>query len=972
MYNYVSELICNGTINIIRNNGSISTSHSTVQIDGVMTVINNNASVYFFDSEVAIGGTLIFADHIHHKPKERDYTLEGGCLTLFISRVYIYGSVTVKNSTATNGGGILSLTSRIAVLEGGKLTVTNNKALDTGGGVYLYHSELYVRGSVRVSNSTATSFGGGLHCISSAIVVVINRKNSQFEIRLENNSARSGGGICLEASSKIYIKSLNVVSAPKSNEAVYYTGNQAVHGGAIYVADNTTSGICSSTKLQSVTSASQSECFIQILNPVSHIGNYPHIRHYFTFSDNVAFSGAKLYGGLLDRCTVNAFGRNIQYSSIPGSLLDIYNGTTSDPVRVCLCELNHNEHNCDNISNVKRATKGRNITLRVAAVDQVSRKVKARIHASLLSQRGYLGDHQQVQNIKDTCTDLHFTIFSPLEDDDILSLYAEGPCNDLGISPLKIGIEFIPCQCPLGFQPQSEIKERCVCGCHRVLENMKFIKQSDCDSETLLLARNKEYWIGTLDNMSFLTYEHCPADYCLPSTVPVHINFSVADGPDVQCSFHRRGVLCGRCKQNFSLSLGSSRCVQCPHFWPAILVLLVLFSFLAGLGVVFLILVFNLTVAKGTLNAIIFYANVFGANRHTFMHSEHVNFPTVIISWFNLDVGFDVCFFEGMDAYAKAWLQLCFPLYLICIVVAIIVMSRYSKRFANLIAHKNPVATLATLILLSYAKLLHSIIGIMSFGGIRRTPLSRHLVSSELVWLSYGSVKYLRGVHILLFLVALVILFPGFIYTFLLISWQWIVGFSNIKAFFWVRSVKLANFMDAYHAPYTSRNRYWTGLLLLARVILYLVSAVNRSGEPSINLLAVLLTMGCIMLLHTCSGIGVYKKSILNSIEFFTYFNILSFAAFKFYVQTVNGNHGAIVYISIGAQIVAFTVAILHHFLTECRIVSRMKYTKWYKRYFKKELQENLLEGQELSVAPHQKVTYSEIVLHAESKRDVL
>ena len=58
----------------------------------------------------------------------------------------------------------------------------------------------------------------------------------------------------------------------------------------------------------------------------------------------------------------------------------------------------------------------------------------------------------------------------------------------------------------------------------------------------------------------------------------------------------------------------------------------------------------------------------------------------------------------------------------------------------------------------------------------------------------------------------------------------------------WIRSAKLTSFMDAYHAPYVTKNHYWTGLLLLARVVLYLTAAINVSGEPRFNLLAIFLS----------------------------------------------------------------------------------------------------------------------------------
>ena len=45
--------------------------------------------------------------------------------------------------------------------------------------------------------------------------------------------------------------------------------------------------------------------------------------------------------------------------------------------------------------------------------------------------------------------------------------------------------------------------------------------------------------------------------------------------------------------------------------------------------------------------------------------------------------------------------------------------------------------------------------------------------------------------------------------------------------------------MDAYHALYRKHTRYWTGLLLLSRLGLYLTFAINANGSESINILAV-------------------------------------------------------------------------------------------------------------------------------------
>ena len=78
-----------------------------------------------------------------------------------------------------------------------------------------------------------------------------------------------------------------------------------------------------------------------------------------------------------------------------------------------------------------------------------------------------------------------------------------------------------------------------------------------------------------------------------------------------------------------------------------------------------------------------------------------------------------------------------------------------------------------------------------------------------------------------------------FAYTFGFTNWQWLIRLPDIAVFKWIKNAKLTSFMDAYHAPYVTKNCYLTGFLLLARVMLYLTAAINVSGELRFNLLAI-------------------------------------------------------------------------------------------------------------------------------------
>ena len=196
-------------------------------------------------------------------------------------------------------------------------------------------------------------------------------------------------------------------------------------------------------------------------------------------------------------------------------------------------------------------------------------------------------------------------------------------------------------QCPPGFKLSGN---ELLCKCAQ-----RLAKYTDtCRIEDGKIERTNEFWVGYIqDNTSdgLILHPHCPFDYCTSNELYIAINDS-----DKQCSNNRTGLLCGKCARNFSLALGTNRCLQCSddYVW-----LLVVFTF-AGVALVLLLLVLRLTVAVGTINGLIFDANIFAINSATFF-SPPTNVLIVFITWLNLDLGIETCFYDGMDAYTKAW-----------------------------------------------------------------------------------------------------------------------------------------------------------------------------------------------------------------------------------------------------------------------------------------------------------------------------
>ena len=141
---------------------------------------------------------------------------------------------------------------------------------------------------------------------------------------------------------------------------------------------------------------------------------------------------------------------------------------------------------------------------------------------------------------------------------------------------------------------------------------------------------------------------NCPSSLCKKSN-DTWLNFS-SSIVDVQCHENRTGIVCGACKQNYSLNLNTLKCVKCSNNYSC---LIVVFSF-AGIALIATLTLLHMTVASGTINGLILYANVVKICWNLFFPPEklEVNLLTIFIAWMNLDLGISTCFYNGLDSFS--------------------------------------------------------------------------------------------------------------------------------------------------------------------------------------------------------------------------------------------------------------------------------------------------------------------------------
>ena len=272
------------------------------------------------------------------------------------------------------------------------------------------------------------------------------------------------------------------------------------------------------------------------------------------------------------------------------------------------------------------------------------------------------------------------------------------------------------------------------------------------------------------------------------------------------------------------------------------------------------------------MNELIFYVNVISVNKHLYYSQTNINPATLFIAWLNLDIGIETCFFNGLTAYSKTWLQFVFPLYIWAIAGLIIIIAKYSDRVAKVMGN-NGVPVLATLFLLSYAKLFNTIITAMSYTTLYTTQ------GLKLVWSADGNLDYLGPKHIPLFSVAVAALvFLWFPYTLLLVLGQWLHRLNYCANTLMLLNLK--PFLDAHFAAFKDKHHYWFGFLLLVRAAYLLISAIISDSttelvEFSTAILCILLTLWgqivyCSRAVWTFGTAFLLNLAIMNLIMLFS------------------------------------------------------------------------------------------------------
>ena len=808
---------------------------------------------------------------------------KGGCLSIeVIKRTYERGILNitldgqiafVNNSNVDYGGGVYISVPIIGLLAtnitfSGVTFFNQNKAVIGGSAIYITiqegksvslksRSDTYVRiinayfyrngkeekrinklslytGSIIefVGNLSVLVKGGYyVHNVGSVIVATSSYITVSGNVHFIRNRAKIGSCFVLTKGS------LLIIQAPTN---ITFLTNRVFQSSGLIVALGFSSGSYNTCPLQFFTNLKQNSIILNVPNLGYYSGNY------FIYSD--AFS----------ECNKTYFTKYIHQSGCSAPLF------SSPPTALCLC--GENMTCLSSFPSTLSFYPGQKY-ISLFASDFEHKPVSIIVYVVLhrgAGQRIITSSSQILDENKCTSIDTHFSQDFSTIDYGTLVIY-----NPEYLLSLTIDVE--QHTCPIGFHMNGE------CVCDKLLFTYKI---TDCNIDTTSITIPHTTWLGvvTVNQNTSILYPSscdgnntfgfapvCPTGYCKAGIAEVNMTEQ-----DSLCQHHRTGVLCGGCENGYSLVLGPDECQICnSNLW----LLMVLVFAASGIVLVIILFCLRMTISNQLLAGIIFYVNMTEVSLRTVVLHQHTYgfILNVIFSLLNLELGFSVCLYNGLNALIKTALQFIFPVYLWLIILVLVTISKRSSFFANLTVHSS-IQVMATLFYLSFAKLLLTAIDIF-------IPVNVQTPHGEFtVWYVDGNLPYLRNSgHVALFITAII---TSICYLLPFLLWT-TCGSLLARRLRWIK--KRRNLIDAYQGQYRDGWGWWFGARLWLLVCSYISYALLRGNNPSLLLLLHLVFLAPFTFIQVCCK--PYRGKWVNIFECVTLLDLLLLEFITLYGQ---------------------------------------------------------------------------------------
>ena len=657
----------------------------------------------------------------------------------------------------------------------------------------------------------------------------------------------------------------------KENALVTFNKNEALHGGAICVSNNTNIILEGySTALFNSNVAIIGGGAIEVVNK-SSISVKDHIN--INFSNNSAeyggaifldesavminisnndqsiqlknneakFKGNSLYLDITKSCDKSCLNSKIinilnDFIITPPSVLNLY-----DPA---ICIDNDNETHC-NTYYVQNIMLGREIIIPTCVLDYynnvVINSMRFMINTEINSSYYISGS----QDILISCDLFHGlrvmgnqTLTTPKNFSINVSLNVDHNPDWKQVT-IALVIELSPCY--LGFWQYPESQQ---CECY----NANDVVLCSGNSSTI----KSVYWFGNVTGRPTITF--CPINYC---------NFTCCDTTNGyyhlsslrnnQCRSYRSGDACGGCTHGYTLSFDSNECVSlesCTFSQTVLLIMLTVIYWIVMLAVIFAMVYYKIKI--GYLYCITYYYSIIDIllSQNLQANGKLHLVVSIISSFSTISPQFlgKFCLTPGMSGIDQQFIHYLHPSAMAIILVAIRIFARKSQRISTNIS-RGIIHVICLLLLLSYTSMASTSLLLI------RT-LTFHEIDTIYSYLS-PDIEYFHGRHLaysivsLLCIVSIVIGLPLLLTIHPFINHK--INFTRIK---WLLEKFQGCYKDKYHC--------FAGYYMICQLLIITIVIVNSSND-FVAIYTRTFVCGVTALIHLM--VKPYNNEILNKFD---------------------------------------------------------------------------------------------------------
>uniref|UniRef100_A0A1X7UTP4 Right handed beta helix domain-containing protein n=1 Tax=Amphimedon queenslandica TaxID=400682 RepID=A0A1X7UTP4_AMPQE len=655
-------------------------------------------------------------------------------------------------------------------------------------------------------------------------------------VLIANNTGVYGGAMGLSSSSYLILH---------NNSATILANNSAfLHGGAIYF-----------TFISTNDAINYFDCFIFLteLNAFAvYDFNISDLNITVRFDSNVAPIATQIYGSTLQTCVwANRFVDQTNITSVYYYLEKVgifqFNPKIDDKT------FGTASYKFNVTTNNYPVMPGQVLDVNVIAYDRFNQEIAELIYSNVDDNQVYGQSKSYIDNSvywfihdRETNTPLSVrTIDEPERQQDYpVTLFSVQSTSEY---TMNVTVR----DCYPGFEFSSsgdDLYKKCICNAAFAVKYPTII----CSPETVSFRVPNNLWLGPVNSTTKTLIAHtCLFDYCQLGSKD---NVTSLDF-DVQCKngSNRAGLLCGQCKEGYSIQFGSNNCARCSNGYVS----MILYFIAAGVIVIALIGKVGITVSRGFLNGLIFYSNVivpFQSSLLMQQPSTGVFFFLYTFSIINLNIGFPVCFYDGMTTLTRNYLNFAFPIYLWILMFLNAFLTKY-KFCLKYILCDDRAGVFASTILLSYVSVLQACTSALSVTRIDDDAPWR--------WAPDPSIEYFSAAHAPLAIISIINIVIYILPFPILLMFPPLALKTRI-------GVYLIPVYDAFWAPYRTSFHFWIGLRLLARVPPFiLASFVPYPG----NVFGLGLYIMILLFIHVL--VKPFKGAAQNILDVYLLLNIL-------------------------------------------------------------------------------------------------